>query len=115
LTLPRANRLLHTKEIKEVFAKGKRKRGSLLSIYYLPLENGEYKMAVIIRKQKRATERNRMRRLIKEAYRLLLPRFRKGHHMVIMPLPDAIERLKEAKLQEVKEEMEGILEKSGIL
>lgn len=87
----------------------------MLSIYYLPLENGEYRLAVIIRKQKRAIDRNRMRRLIKEAYRLLLPHFRKGHHMVIMPLPDAIERLKEAKLQEVKEEMERILRKSGIL
>jgi ribonuclease P protein component len=115
LTLPRENRLLHTNEIKEVFAKGKRKRGSLLSIYYMPLENGEYKMAVIIRKQKRATERNRMRRLIKEAYRLLLPRFRRGHHIVVMPLPSAIERLKKAKMQEVKEEMERILHKSGIL
>jgi len=115
LTLPRENRLLHTNEIKEVFAKGKRKRGSLLSIYYMPLDNGEYKMAVIIRKQKRATERNRMRRLIKEAYRLLLPRFRRGHHIVVMPLPSAIERLKKAKMQEVKEEMERILHKSGIL
>jgi ribonuclease P protein component len=81
----------------------------------MPLENGEYKMAVIIRKQKRATERNRMRRLIKEAYRLLLPRFRRGHHIVVMPLPSAIERLKKAKMQEVKEEMERILHKSGIL
>ena len=115
MTLPRENRLLHTNEIKEVFAKGKRKRGSLLSIYYMPLDNGEYKMAVIIRKQKRATERNRMRRLIKEAYRLLLPRFRRGHHIVVMPLPSAIERLKKAKMQEVKEEMERILHKSGIL
>jgi ribonuclease P protein component len=115
LTLPRENRLLHTTEIKEVFAKGRRKRGPLLSIYYLPRENCEYRMAVIIRKQKKAVERNRIRRLIKEAYRLLLPRFRKSHHMVIMPSPSAIERLKEAKMQEVKEEMERILNKSGIL
>ncbi|MGC8843702.1 MAG: ribonuclease P protein component [bacterium] len=62
MTLPRENRLQHTKEIKEVFAKGRRKSGDLLSIYYLPRQNGECKMTVILRKQKKATERNRIRR-----------------------------------------------------
>jgi len=115
LTLPRENRLLHTNEIKEVFEKGKRRRGRLLSIHWLEREDSESKMAVILRKQKKATERNRIRRLIKEAYRLLLPRFRKGHHIVILPAPGALEELQRAKMQDVKEEMEEILRKGRLL
>ncbi len=72
-------------------------------------------MTVILRKQKRATDRNRIRRLIKEAYRLLLPHFRLGHHIVVLPKSGALERLEKAKMQDVKEEMEKILKKSGIL
>ncbi|MBC7326956.1 ribonuclease P protein component [bacterium] len=115
MTLPRENRLLHTNEIKEVFEKGKRKRGRFLSIYCLPREDGEYKIAVIVRKRKRAIERNRLRRLIKEAYRLLLPRFSKGHHIVVLPLTGAVDNLLNAKMQDIKEEMEKILKRSGVL
>lgn len=72
-------------------------------------------MAIILRKQKKARERNRIRRLIKEAYRLLLPRFKKGHRIVILPLTGAVDKLSKAKIQDIKEEMEKIFKKSGIL
>lgn len=115
MTIPRENRLFRTKEIKEVFERGKRGRGKLLSVHWLKKEDTERKMAVILRKQKKATERNRMRRIIKEAYRLLLPHFSSGHHIVILPAPGALERLKKVKTQDIKEELEKILRKIGIL
>lgn len=115
MTIPRENRLLHTKEIKEVFAKGKRQRGEFLSIHYMERKDNERKIAVILRKQKKASERNRLRRLIKEAYRHLLPCLPAGHHIVVLPIAGAPERLAKAKMQDVKEEMEKILKKSGVL
>lgn len=115
MTLPRDNRLLRTNEIKEVFIKGKRWRGKLVSVYCAIKEDSQQKMTVILRKQKKATERNRIRRIIKEAYRLLLPRFLKGHHMVILPAPGALDNLKKAKMQDIKEELEKIFKIIGIL
>lgn len=77
-TLPRIERLHYKKDIDELFATGKGFVAYPLRVVYttLPLEEGEAsvpaEMLVSVSKRyfKRANKRNRVKRLVREAYRL---------------------------------------------
>lgn len=77
-TLPRIERLHYKKDIDELFATGKGFVAYPLRVVYttLPLEEGEAsvpaEMLVSVSKRyfKRANKRNRIKRLVREAYRL---------------------------------------------
>lgn len=90
--LPSSNRLLR-KDIPFVMKTGLRIRGVCMEIIYLA-NKSDTRFAVIVstKIEKRATQRNRMKRLVHEALRDLLPHMKKGLYAIVLirsRLPDS--------------------------
>ncbi|QBA65673.1 ribonuclease P protein component [Muriicola soli] len=73
-TFPKEEKLKHQKQIQEVFAKGSSVTVFPLKLLYLKWERGDsnFKAGFSVPKRnfKSAVERNRLKRLLREAYRL---------------------------------------------
>jgi len=69
---PKAERLTGKKKIEELFADGSSFFLHPFLVKYLPAQEGPHKILITVSKKKfkRAVDRNRIRRLIREAYRL---------------------------------------------
>ncbi len=69
---PRAEKLKRRTLIKALFSRGAAKTVYPLRLIYLPIEEPVHKMGVSVpkRKFKKAVDRNRIKRQIREAYRL---------------------------------------------
>lgn len=108
--LARHNRLKDKKQISLVFKTGKRLQGSFFSLIYLPKSDNKFKAVFLIAKKvsKKATRRNRMRRLLSEAIRQIqkeknLP----GINLVVRVLNDP----KEVNVGDIKNVFERCFEK----
>ncbi len=82
LSFSKQERIKSKKRIDEIFEKGKKLKQDSFRLFYLPLENPEPFSAQIVvsvpkKVVKLATKRNRLKRQIKEAYRLYKPQFYK--------------------------------------
>ncbi len=105
-SLGREKRIKKSKEIIEVFKKGKRRETSLFSLLYKKNNLGYDRLAVVVNKKfGSAVERNRARRRIREIFRLF--RRDKGYDIVVYLKPPAKEadfnRLKEAFLSALED------------
>lgn len=86
-------------------------RGSLVVLYVATSDGPPRAGFVTGRRVGGAVARNRARRLLREAWRALVPRIADGHDAVLVAQP-AIEG---AKAQDVKAELETLLARSGAL
>jgi ribonuclease P protein component len=87
-TFSRSEHLKSGDEIKKAFARGRKISSSGAKLFYL--ENGMKVNRVAFtfpRKYGNAVERNRSRRLSREAYRLTKPRMKGGFDLVILVYP----------------------------
>lgn len=111
--LPLKNRLKKKKDFENVFAGGKTAKAKYFFLKTIETKNAESRIGFIVSKKvsKKAVERNRTKRLFREAVRLDVARIKPGHDLVFIVLNSA----KEKDLTEIKKEIEFILEKYGLL
>jgi ribonuclease P protein component len=83
-----------------------------IAVYYMKNRSGQNRLGITTSKKLGgAVERNRARRIIKEAYRLTEPGIKAGFDIVIVARKKAVY----ANMWEVKRSLEGILEKFSLL
>ncbi|MDI7246394.1 MAG: ribonuclease P protein component [Bacillota bacterium] len=110
--MPKSERLRKSRDFTRIFEHGKSLPGSRVVVYYL--ENGLSFNRVGIAVSRRlggAVERNRLKRVVKEAYRASEAALRQGLDLVLLPRSKA----KTASFQEVKDELLWILSECGAL
>ena len=115
--LPR-NYRLSGNQIPQVLKKGKRFSSPLFNLvvykrrttdYLLP--TSRFAFVVSLKIEKRAVVRNRTKRLLSEAVRLLLPKIKKDYKIVLF----AKKPLKKEKLQDILSVLKNGLKKAGLL
>lgn len=86
MALPRKNRLVGKKNFDKVFKEGKTVRGSFLFIKKILNNQSASRFGLIISSKifKKATERNRVKRIIYELIRLRIDKIKSGYDLVII-------------------------------
>lgn len=83
LNLPRSARLLKGAEFKAVFDRRRATANELFRIHYADADHARLGMAVSRRVSPRAVVRNRIRRQIRESFRLRRPHLAPMHYVVL--------------------------------
>jgi ribonuclease P protein component len=82
----REERLRRTGDFDRVFAEGRRRRGSLMSLRWAPNELGHTRLGVALsRRWKGAVRRNRAKRVVREAFRTHKGDLPRGIDLVVLP------------------------------
>jgi ribonuclease P protein component len=110
--LPKPHRL-PSPRIREVFEKGKRIHDASFQLILLKndIDVSRFAVLVPVRIDKRATIRNRMRRIVREAIRHLVPEVAGGWDVVVMVKKD----LSVVKQTQVLEQLHSILARGNVL
>ncbi|MCK9577927.1 ribonuclease P protein component [bacterium] len=111
--LPLKNRLKKKKDFENVFTEGKTAKSRYFFLKTLKTNSIDSRIGFIVSKKvsKKAVERNRVKRLFREAVRLDIARIKPGYDLVFIVLNS----VKEKELTEIKKEVEFILGKYGLL
>ena len=101
-------------EFKYVLNKGKKYYGNQIMVYINKNKKDINVLGIAINtKICKAVERNRLKRLIRENYRLINPNLRKGHNIVFLWNRNL--DIKKANFFEIKKDMQKIFKKANIL
>lgn len=104
--------LTENKQFKKVYSKGRSLTNNLLVLYYLKNNLSGIRLGITVNKKVgKAVVRNRIRRLIKENYRLRERYIKEGYDIVIVSRV----RAKEATYNEISGSMHNLLKRSGLL
>lgn len=113
--LPRQHRLPLSIENRRLQQTGRRFQSSLLTLLVTNRDDnaGPTRFALVVSKKldKRATKRNRTKRLLREALRMLLPQFQPGYDVVVY----AKKILWEEKVSDIRSEVEKLLKQAGLV
>ncbi|MCF7853960.1 MAG: ribonuclease P protein component [Candidatus Pacebacteria bacterium] len=109
----RSKRLRSAQEIGFVKSRGKRSAGRACAVQVVAIPGGQQKTAFVVSRyySKLAVERNRARRLLREAWRALAADVRKDCWIILRPR----RAMKRAKTQDVVSELKGLLRQTGML
>ena len=100
-------------EFKNVFLKGKFYRGKQISIYVLKNKVNINVIGIAVStKQCGAVQRNRIKRLIRENYRLIKDNLKQGYDIVF--LWNKKGEIKEASYYTIKKDIENIVNRAGL-
>jgi len=111
--LTRSNRLKNDRDFQRVFRSGRFVSGPFLTLKLAPnkLAASRFAFVVGVKVSKRAVQRNRLRRRMREITRKLLPSLRGNFDVVMMARPEAL-KLDFPKLES---ELRRSLTKAGLL
>jgi ribonuclease P protein component len=113
---PRRQRLSRSAEFERVYREGRSHASRHLVLYAFPREegDGEPRLGVSVgRKVGGAVERNRVKRLLREAFRATSDRLPDGHDFVVVARPDIAELAQRDGEQGVERALGELLEKAG--
>lgn len=111
-SLPREKRLHGATLFREVFEKGLRLASPSFVFVVLKIKSAEKKFGISVhRKVGSAVTRNRIKRWIREVYRLNQERFAPGFHLVIR----VREKLQLKNFRDAERELLGLFRRAGIL
>jgi ribonuclease P protein component len=110
--LPKAARIREEREFRTAFTKGRSYKGDLIVVYVLPRRGESMRFGfTTVKKIGGAVERNRLKRLLREAAKKLMPRLRSGTDIIVLARAQAAG----ASLHELAAELEKLLERAGVL
>jgi len=110
--LPRAARITEDREFKAVFSRGRSYRGDLIVMYVLSRRGKALRFGfTTVRKIAKSVRRNRVKRLMRESVRRLLPQIRGGADIILL----ARSRAEGASFAEIDAEVRRLLGASGLL
>lgn len=106
-------RLFTKSDFARVFSKGKRYHLPALSLVVVPAVKGKVQFAIVVATTvtKRATQRNSIRRRLREHLRLLIPSFITGADFVVLARPPA----RTAERKKLLAMIDVLLRRAGIL
>ncbi len=111
--LPKENRLKKKKEFEMVFKNGRSIKGQDFFLKYLGNGTNKTKIGFVVSKKvsKKAVERNKTKRRLREAFRIIDEEMKDGISIVVVAYPS----LKARKFSEIRQEIEGALKKGELL
>lgn len=110
--LPKAARIREEREFRTAFTKGRSYKGDLIVVYVLPRRGEDVRFGfTTVKKIGGAVERNRLKRLLREAAKKLMPGLQSGTDIIVL----ARTRAAGASLHELTAELAKLLEKAGLL
>jgi len=89
LTFPKSRRLLSNRQFKAVLGRNRRAGDNLLTLFVAPNDSGSPRLGVSVGRKicGKATVRNRLKRLVREAFRQSQDRIPRGYDYVVMISP----------------------------
>lgn len=111
--LAKKNRLRSDKDYKQVHERGRVQTGRFLRIKVVANGLGVVRFGLMIgvKVSKKAVERNKVKRHLREAARVLLPSLAPGSDIVVLARPAACDK----SLAEILNELSLLLQRAGIL
>jgi ribonuclease P protein component len=112
----RRGRLSRSADFDRVYRQGRAHGGRALVLHAFPRgDEAEPRLGLSVsRKVGGAVERNRVKRLIREAFQAELPRLRAGHDVVVVARPDARDLAERDGLAGVRAALAELLDAAGL-
>jgi ribonuclease P protein component len=109
--LPRAHRLTQSRAFQALYRRGRRWEHALAVLHALPRATGDVRFGVVVgKKVGKAVQRNRVRRLFREALRHQLPALQRGVHAVWVARPAA----SDAGFSEIEHTVHDLMERARL-
>ena len=114
--MQRRNRLSRSKDFDTVYRRGRTASGRYVVLHWFPRDedpSGEPRLGLAVpRSVGTAVARNRVKRLLREAWRQLLPRVPAGQDYVLAARPGLVEPVETRGLEWLVTEVSDVLEKT---
>jgi len=113
-SFPKEGRLKSNSDFINIYRRGRIFRGENFLLYILPngLDRNRIGFSISKKKVKKSTKRNRIKRLLRESYRLNSANFRKGLDMIMSLSRENVESM---SLKTAESEMMDLFKKANII